>query len=225
MCGRFYQTYSSEELIVRYSAHSPLNPPQVQRNSNFCPSQFGPVLYQDQNLALPTWGWFRWGLIPSWSREEKIGFQMINARSETVSEKPSFRQAFQKRRCVIPVNGFYEWKRSGSKKTPIAISLKDDPIMSLAGIWEAWRSPDGRTLETFSILTTSANSSLSPIHDRMPVILNPSDEKTWLGNLSTHRTAIQALLKPCPSSWIRTQEVDPSTLKRLPKHPGTQEDT
>ena len=121
----------------------------------------------------------RWGLIPSWAKDPKIGVQCINARAETISEKPSFREAFQKRRCLVPADGFWEWETMGKKKIPWKFARPDGEEFCLAGLWEAWNSPEG-VLETFTIITTSPNDLVRSVHDRMPVILGPDGAEDWL---------------------------------------------
>lgn len=121
----------------------------------------------------------RWGLIPSWAKDPKIGVQCINARAETISEKPSFREAFQKRRCLVPADGFWEWETIGKKKIPWKFTRPDGEEFCMAGLWEAWNSPEG-VLETFTIITTSPNELVRSVHDRMPVILGPDGAEDWL---------------------------------------------
>ena len=122
----------------------------------------------------------RWGLIPSWAEDPKIGHRLINARSETVAEKPSFRAAFRRRRCLIPVDGYYEWQKTAAGKQPFLILLPSKGPFAIAGLWESWHAPDGSTLETCTLLTTAANERLREIHDRMPVILDQESRRAWL---------------------------------------------
>jgi putative SOS response-associated peptidase YedK len=123
----------------------------------------------------------RWGLIPSWAKEESVGYKMINARAESIMEKPAFKAAFKSRRCIIPASGFYEWKKEGSSKQPYLIRLQDEDLFALAGIWESWKKPDSdAVIESCAILTTSANRVVGRIHDRMPVILRQEDVDLWL---------------------------------------------
>lgn len=130
-----------------------------------------------------------WGLIPSWAKNESIGDKLINARGESIAEKPSFRAAFKRHRCVIPASGFYEWVQEGKVKQPYYISLKSDQPMAFAGLWETWRTPDGSSLESTCIVTTDANKIMNQIHNRMPVILEPNDWRVWLsGPLNDAKT-------------------------------------
>jgi putative SOS response-associated peptidase YedK len=145
----------------------------------------------------------RWGLIPSWAKDASAGAKMINARADTIAEKPAFREAFRKRRCVIPVSGFFEWQGSGAAKTPWHItSAKDEPL-SLAGLWERWRDGEGQWMRTATIITTDANEALRPLHHRMPVILARADVETWLAEGDAR------LLKPCPDEWLTRWPVSP----------------
>jgi len=149
----------------------------------------------------------KWGLIPSWSKDASIASHTINARCETVAEKPAFRHAIKYNRCIIPISGFYEWSHSEGKKIPHFIHLSDRSPMSLAGIWEHWKNPEGQEIETFSILTTSANSLVSPLHDRMPVILQPEDYNLWLSKNMHHPQELAHLYQPFPTDSMALYEV------------------
>jgi putative SOS response-associated peptidase YedK len=136
---------------------------------------------------------------------------MINARAETITEKPSYRVAFQRRRCIVPLSGFYEWQRQGDEKRPFAIFSKNEPLLSLAGIWETWGD-----IHSFSLITTEANAFMSKIHDRMPVLLSEKDEEEWLDPKQTSSERLLRLLKPCPERWLDCHEV--STAVNSPKN-------
>jgi len=180
-------------------------------NFNCAPSQRLPVI---TNKAPGKLSFLQWGLIPFWAKDPKIGFKLINARAESLAEKPAFRQAFEKRRCLIPANGFYEWRKSD--KTPFRIFLKDEKFFAMAGIWESWKDAEGRAIHTFSIITTTANSLMENIHDRMPVILHPENEEAWLkeDNISH----LHKLLLPFSS---RVMEAYPISKKvNSPKNKG-----
>jgi putative SOS response-associated peptidase YedK len=143
-------------------------------------------------------GDLKWGLIPSWAQDEKISYRMINARADTVTEKPAFRSSFQRKRCLIPADGFYEWKKIGTDKQPMRILLKDESIFSMAGLYDTWTAPDGRKVSTCTIITTTPNELMADIHDRMPVILRHEDEKIWLGK-EQKVADLKALLRPFPA--------------------------
>jgi putative SOS response-associated peptidase YedK len=149
----------------------------------------------------------RWGLIPFWAKDPSIGFKMINARAETVATKPAFREAIRKRRCLIPADAFYEWKKNGKVKTPFCITMVDDSIFAFAGIWDSWRNSEGKALETCSIITTTPNALLADIHDRMPVILPDDAYDLWLDPGFQKADAICDLLKPFDPALMRRYEV------------------
>lgn len=208
MCGRYKLTTSVDELEHYFEAivsHAGTIEPLV----NVTPGMLMPVVAIGRD-KIPVITTFRWGLVPSWSKDPKVGSKMINARSETITEKPSFAQPFQRRRCIIPSNGFYEWKTENKLKTPHFVHRSDDPIMSFAGIYDRWKYPDGKDLFTFSIITTVANPIIAHIHERMPVVLNPKEFKTWL-NPTTGPAMLKQLLQPLP--------VDKTVVETLTKMP------
>ncbi|HBK78397.1 MAG TPA: hypothetical protein DDZ83_01715 [Nitrospinae bacterium] len=149
----------------------------------------------------------RWGLIPSWAKDPAIGARMINARSETAAEKPSFRAAMKRRRCLIPASGFYEWANTGAAKQPFLIRMKDRRPFALAGIWEGWCGEDGSELETCAILTTSPNERVGEIHPRMPVIIAPGDYGAWLDPANEKLRTLDRLLCPYPAGEMEAHPV------------------
>ena len=149
----------------------------------------------------------RWGLVPSWAKDISIGSRMINARAETLAERPSFRVAFRRRRCLVVADSFYEWKRDGRSRTPMRISLESGELFAFAGLWESWKSPEGRRIQSCAIVTTEANDFLAPIHDRMPVILPPDAEPMWLAPDVQDTDALSELLAPYPSDLMSAYEV------------------
>jgi putative SOS response-associated peptidase YedK len=152
--------------------------PSLEASYNIAPTQLAPVIRQgDDGLQLVH---ARWGLVPFWAKDLKIGNRMINARSETAAEKPAFRAAWKKRRCLVPASGFYEWQKTPDGKQPQAIHPARDPLFAFAGLWETWRSPQDETVTSFTILTTRANPAMAPIHDRMPVMITRDDQSKWL---------------------------------------------
>ena len=189
MCGRFTQRLSWRELHELMSLIGPAQ--NLRPRYNVAPSQTIAVVRSGPDGRYLSM--LRWGLIPAWAKEPNIGYKLINARSETAHEKPSFRAAFRARRCLIPADGFYEWKRQGKTKQPWLIGLKEGAAFAFAGLWESWTVPaglaltgslaelaPGDALETCTILTTEANAALAPIHPRMPVILPPEAYVPWL---------------------------------------------
>ncbi|MEL6247817.1 MAG: SOS response-associated peptidase [Cyanobacteria bacterium J06648_16] len=197
MCGRYTQTKSGEVLAKTFNL---VETPDVPPRYNIAPSQ--PILAVAASKGTRQLRAFQWGLVPSWSKDPTIGNRMINARAETVAEKPSFRAAFKRRRCLIVADGFYEWKKIDGQKTkqPFYIHLQDHAPFGFAGLWEHWEGGDGSYLETCTILTTAPNALMEPIHNRMPVIVHPDDYNTWLdperGEFKQDRGLLESLLRP-----------------------------
>jgi putative SOS response-associated peptidase YedK len=202
MCGRFARIVSDKKLREKYRLKET---PQLDDRYNIAPSQpVAAVRATDGERELVL---LKWGLIPSWSKDEKLGYKLINARSETVAEKPSFRSAFKQRRCLIPASGFYEWaKQETGRKQPFFISLRDGEPFSFAGLWERWHDPVGEEIQSCTILTTTANEVMQPIHERMPVILGPSSEEQWL-DPQTSADALRSLLVPYSSEGMEARPV------------------
>lgn len=178
MCGRFTLTAPPDQIASLFDL--PQEPVVVPRY-NIAPTQPVAVVRMNPQKAEREWALTYWGLIPSWSKDPSIGARMINARSETVTEKPAFRAAFKRRRCLVPANGFYEWQKQGKGKQPFYITTPDGAPFAIAGLWEYWEGADGSALESCTLLTTSANTLMAPLHDRMPVIVAPEDYAQWLG--------------------------------------------
>lgn len=202
MCGRFVTNIPIEVLIEIFGLVAAR---QYEPAFNIAPTQMVPVVRQvsDHNsLDL-----MKWGLVPSWAKDPAIGNKLINARAETVHEKPSFRHAIRYRRCIVPTGGFFEWRHEGKAKTPIFIRMKDGGLMGLAGIWEEWQTPDGSLLDTFSVLTTSSNKLVEPIHDRMPVILPPEDYPVWLNRHLTDPKELARLYLPYSADLMEAYPV------------------
>lgn len=176
MCGR-YALHSHPDVIVLQFGVAEV--PQLKPRFNIAPTQEAPVVRigreQKRELAV-----LRWGLIPSWSKDPSIGARMINARAESVAEKPSFRNAFRRRRCLVPADGYYEWKLEGGRKQPYFLQLASGEPFAMAGLWEPWRSPEGKLVETYAIVTTEAAGAARQVHDRMPVILAQPEYEAWL---------------------------------------------
>lgn len=193
MCGRFSQIQSAEKVAAAFDLDSL---PPISPRYNIAPTQpVSVVLAPDGG---PSHRLLRWGLIPSWAKDPAIGNRMINARSETVAEKPSFRAAFKRRRCLVVADGFYEWRKRPNVKTkqPFYIHLQDHKPFGFAGLWEHWSAPDGSEVETCTILTTTPNTLMEPIHNRMPVILEPVDYSAWLDPSYFDKAHLQSLLRP-----------------------------
>lgn len=212
MCGRFSLTAPAEVVADHYQLTliSLLAP-----RYNIAPTQPVAAVRLDQ-AGGREWTHFRWGLVPSWAKDMSIGSKMINARAETAAEKPSFRTAFKRRRCLIPATGFYEWQKLDGRKQPMYIQPVDG-LMSFAGLWEIWSSADGDVLETCTILTTEPNDLMASIHNRMPVILDPEDYGTWL-DPDTKADLLMHLLRPAPVARLETYPV--STAVNSPANDG-----
>ena len=203
MCGRYTQLMTWRELVELYRLTDDLPALNLPARYNVAPTQAVPaVRLEDGGRRLVR---LRWGLVPSWAKDLKIGAQMINARAETVAEKPAFRGAFKARRCLFPASGFYEWQKGPAGKQPFYVTLADGP-MTFAGLWEAWRSPEGETVESCCILTTEANAAIAEIHHRMPVILSPDAFKAWL-DPAREAAQLQALLRPYPADETQARPV------------------
>lgn len=194
MCGRFSLSTPGSALAEQLQL---AEVPALAPRYNIAPTQEIAVVRQvnsDRILDL-----VRWGLIPSWATDPVIGARMINARAETVAEKPAFRAAFSRRRCLVLADGFYEWQRTNGQKQPFYFHLRDNKPFAFAGLWEQWQGTDGTTIDTCALLTTSANEVLRPIHERMPVILHPDDYTLWLDPAMHERDVLLSLLTPYPA--------------------------
>ncbi|NMG17690.1 SOS response-associated peptidase [Aromatoleum bremense] len=192
MCGRYALYGPVSRLRERFDAD--VDALDFRPRYNVAPMQWLPVIRQrpaGERVA----HLLRWGLIPSWSKDEAIATRLINARGESAAEKPSFRAAFRKRRCIVPANGFYEWQTVAGDKQPFYIHPVESDLFGLAGLWERWSRDDGEPLDTFVIVTTAANAAMRPLHDRMPVILAPEDYGLWLDG-TTAPDQVQALVRP-----------------------------
>jgi putative SOS response-associated peptidase YedK len=214
MCGRFGATFSYRDIKIRWNLYGDLS--GFAPRYNIAPSQDVPVIVrnEDRNELKP----MRWGLVPSWARDPSIGQRMINARSETLLEKPSFKQLVASRRCLVPADGFYEWRRDGEHKVPMWIHLKSREPFAFPGLWDCWVDRDsGSQLYTFTIITTRANALVRRIHDRMPVIYDAAMGRQWLdGPFGMRRMELDLVLQPPPSERIQAHEV--STLVNSPEN-------
>jgi putative SOS response-associated peptidase YedK len=211
MCGRYTLTLDPAELQDLFSLSEPV-PAGLAPRYNIAPTQPVAVIANGPERKLEL---FRWGLIPSWAKDPQIGSRLINARSETVAEKPAFRAALKKRRCLVLADGFYEWKRDGARKTPMYFQLAKGQPFAFAGLWETWHGPDQAPVLSCTIITTQANAVVAPVHDRMPVILAPAAYADWLAAGELPAVQIQALLQPT-SAPMRVVAVSP--LVNSPAH-------
>jgi putative SOS response-associated peptidase YedK len=222
MCGRYTVAVPAEQLAQRFDATIP---PDVQQRYNAAPSQELPVLLNEisEDDAKREIQLLRWGLIPHWAKDATIANKMINARAETLAEKPAYRDALKKHRCLVLADSFYEWQKTESGKVPMRIMMKSGEPFAFAGLWSNWKNPDGEWVRTFTIITGKPNDVVAPIHNRMPAILRPEDEATWLDN-GAGETIWLNMLQPYPSELMMAYPVssrvnvpandDPSLIAR-----------
>jgi len=216
MCGRY--SFAPDLKIVNQHYGITIDDGEIEPNYNCAPSQKLPITSNDSPQAM---SFYTWGLIPFWAKDKSIGYKMINARGETLAEKPAFRNAWKTRRCLVPADAFYEWKKTQNpkeKKIPYRIFLPEQSIFSMAGIWEQWKNPDGEIVRSFSIVTTQPNSLMAEIHDRMPVILSKENEKKWL--MLNDEKSLRDLIKPFPVEKMDAYQI--STLVNTPKNNSKQ---
>jgi len=193
MCGRFTLIAPGETIAELFQL---TEIPSLVPRYNIAPTQPVAAVRLSQSSGTRELSYFHWGLIPRWAKDTKIGSRMINARSETAAEKPSFRAAFKYRRCLVPADGFYEWRKINGGKQPVRIQMKSGQPFAIAGLWEHWISSDGSEIESCTLLTTEPNDLLRPVHNRMPVLLDPADFDQWLDTKSYQGDDVQQLLRP-----------------------------
>ncbi|WP_257350826.1 SOS response-associated peptidase [Pseudalkalibacillus decolorationis] len=210
MCGRFTLT-AEIDLLMDWFEIDEWADNNLQPRFNIAPSQ--DLLAIVSNHGKRRAGFLKWGLVPTWAKDPSIGNKMINSRAETVMEKPSFRNAFKRRRCLIPADGFYEWKKEGKQKQPKYIQMKNKNLFAFAGLWEKWSDENGKSLHTCTILTTKPNELMEDIHNRMPVILPKEDYSTWL-EWGGSAEGLDDLLHPYNTSEMTAHNV--STLVNSP---------
>lgn len=199
MCGRFFLQRDPAGLARYFGTSNAV--PNLRPSWNIAPTQDSVVVRRHPESGARHLDLLRWGLVPRWAKDASGGARLMNARGESVAEKPAFRDAFRKRRCLVPMDGFYEWRQEGARKQPYAVAMADASPMAAAGLWEGWQQPDGTWLRTFTIITTDANAKQALLHDRMPVLLAPDAFDAWLDPAS-ETEALQALLRPCPPEWL-----------------------
>ncbi len=201
MCGRSSLTKTEKELEERFRANfysEDLERYNPLPNFNVAPTQLHPVITQQEPSVIHL---YRWGLIPFWAKDIRIGSKMINARIEGIAEKPAFRQAFEKRRCLVPFDGYYEWMKTPEGKIPYRIKVTNTDIFSMAGLYEVWKGQDGKVIKSFTIITQEADPLIAHLHDRMPLILLPEQEKLWIDASVPTKDVINNL-QPVPGDWI-----------------------
>lgn len=212
MCGRYTLTAPAEVLTEIFDLAESI---ELHPRYNIAPTQETAVvgLNHEGKRSL---GLMRWGLIPHWAKDPSIGNRLINARAETVAEKPAFRSSFAKRRCLVPADGFYEWQKAGSRKQPYYLQLAEHRPFAFAGLWARWSPPEGEPVKSFTLLTTTPNEVAAKVHDRMPVILPAEHYELWLDPEVHDREALEAVLGPFPAEGMEAYPV--STLVNSPKN-------
>lgn len=204
MCGRFTIITDPVKMMERFILDEIAF--HLEPRYNVAPGQMIPAIIADKGKRRI--GKLKWGLVPSWASDEKIGYKMINARAETLTEKPAFRNLFARKRCMIPADSFYEWRQTQKGKQPMRIMMKSEGLFAFAGLYDTWTRPDGQKLHTCTIITTRPNEVVRDIHDRMPVILRgPEDEAIWLDRDTFDAELLQSLLVPYDGEQMRAYPV------------------
>lgn len=204
MCGRYRLSRRKQILEERFGAEGE---DDWSPRYNIAPTQMVPVVRQHPKEPRRDLSQLRWGLIPSWSKDASGAARAINARTETVATLPAFRDSFRSRRCLIPADGFYEWQKRGSAKQPYCFEVDDGELFAFAGIWDRWKDPDGQWIRSCSILTTTPNAVTSPVHDRMPVILDADNYELWLDPGMTDTAAALEMVRPFDARRMRSYPV------------------
>ncbi len=206
MCGRITLTSSARELAEQFELEPGLELAPLEPRFNVAPSQDIATVRQDRDgrrvLKVE-----RWGLVPHWAKDPAIGNRLITARAKSVATKPAFRDAFRSRRCVVPADGFYEWSGRGAERRPYIFRRPDRAMIGIAGLYERWIGEGGEVVDSCTLITTDANATLAPFHDRMPVILAPGDYGRWLDRDQQESEALMSLLAPCPPDWLDSSPV------------------
>ena len=205
MCGRY--KLSRRKQIIEEHFDTVSGEEDWSPRYNIAPTQPIPVIRQNAKEPVRELSLMRWGLIPSWAKDASGAAKMINARSETAATLPAFRDAMKSRRCLIPVDGFYEWMRTGKTKQPYCFEVNDGALFAFAGIWDRWKDPSGQWVKSCSILTTTPNAVTSPVHDRMPVILDPDSYDLWLDPGMSNVGEVSNLLRPYDARLMRSYPV------------------
>ena len=216
MCGRFTATFEFSDIRVRWNLDQDL--PNYTPRFNVAPETSPNIPVIVRHKGSNECRLMHWGLIPHWAADPSIGNRMINARAETLTELPSFKSLVTRCRCIIPADGFYEWRKEGRRKVPMWVYLKDRKPFAFAGLWDVWSKPDGKRVESFTIITTEPNELVRPIHNRMPVILQPEDEVTWLDTSRTSFAKAKLVLKPYPDELMDAHDV--SAIVNSAKYEG-----
>ncbi len=208
MCGRARLSSDVSELKLVFGIPPQRPAPNIPANWNAAPTEDLPVVRYDPKTQSRSLDVMRWGLVPYWAKDLKIGYSTINAKAEGIDLRPAFREAFERRRCLVPFDSFYEWQKLGKERQPYAVARAGGRLMAMAGLWDRWRSPQGEIVRSFTIVTTAANALLAPLHERMPVILDPDAWPLWLGEAAADSDRLKALLRPYPAEQMTVWPVD-----------------
>jgi len=195
MCGRFILMTPGSSLAEQFRLSEDVS---LEPRYNIAPTQFVAVVRIGRDDPTRKLVMLKWGLVPFWAKDKSIGSRLINARAESVAEKPAFRAAFKYRRCLIPADGFYEWKKTGKRKQPYFVGMADGHLFAFGGLWEHWESPEGEVIESCTILTTESNELVQELHDRIPLVVEPKDYELWLDPDMKDSTRLKPLLRPYP---------------------------
>jgi putative SOS response-associated peptidase YedK len=209
MCGRARLSSDVSEIKLAFSIPPERPAPNFAPSWNVAPTDSLPIVRFDPRSAERSLDLARWGLVPYWAKDIKIGYSTFNAKADGIDTRPAFREPFQRRRCLVPLDSFYEWKKEGKERQPYAVALADRRLMAMAGLWDSWRSRDGERVRSFTIVTTAPNELLAPLHDRMPVILAPEHWPLWLGETPADPAQLKALLVPYPANDMAIWPVGP----------------
>lgn len=215
MCGRFTLTLNIDTVAKAFGVAPTI---ESAARYNIAPMQEVVSILREGADDAPHMEWLQWGLVPTWAKDESIGSKMINARAETLAEKPSFKRLLRNRRCLVVADGFYEWKKEGTAKIPTFITLKDGSPFAFAALWDIWHGPDGRDIHSCTLITTQPNDLVATIHDRMPVILPANAREMWLDTALREEQALLPLLAPYPAAEMTARAV--SRLVNNPKNEG-----
>lgn len=207
MCGRFTATFEFSDIRLHWNLDRDV--PHYTPRFNVAPETSPNIPVIVRQKGVNECRLMQWGLIPHWAADPSIGNRTINARAETLTELPSFKLLVDRRRCIIPADGFYEWRKEERRKVPMWVHLRTKEAFAFAGLWDVWRKPDGKQVESFTIITTEPNELIEPIHNRMPVILRPEDEEQWLDVSRTTFAKARSLLQPIPAELMDAHDVSP----------------
>lgn len=208
MCGRYTLSAGHEALARAFLAEFGEDMKASWKSRyNICPGTGIVAILEDRDKGGRKADVFHWGLVPSWAKDPNIGYKLVNARAETIGEKPSYRDAYRYRRCLVPASGFYEWDRTKSPRQPYYFYPENEAFMAMAGIWEHWMHPSGSEILSVALITTAANKRVGKIHHRMPVILEPADWDRWLDTANVTGQGLSGLLAPAPESCLQSRPV------------------